>query len=96
MTIKPHDMQLSEEHKQRLAKLAERNGQPWEAVLETLLNQLEQAAPASPSNGAPKSAQEREQAFLDAAGGWADMDVDTWLEDIYEHRQQSSSPAPEL
>lgn len=96
MTINPSDIQLSEEQKQRLAKLAEKNGQPWENVVDAMLNQFEHAKPASPSNGATKSDQEREQAFLEAAGGWADMDVDTWLEDIYEQRHQSSSPPPEL
>jgi predicted HD phosphohydrolase len=96
MTINPSDIQLSEEHKQRLAKVAEQNGQPWEDVVDAMLHQLEHAKLASQSNGATKSDQEREQAFLEAAGGWADMDVDTWLEDIYEQRQQSSSPPPEL
>jgi hypothetical protein len=95
MTIKPSDIQLSEEHKQRLAQVAEKNGQQWEDLVEAMLNRLEQTTPAPQSNGTAKSEQEREQAFLEAAGGWADMDVDTWLEDIYEQRNQSSSPPPE-
>ena len=96
MAIHTNDIQLSEEHKQRLAEVAEKNGQPWQDLIDAALAHLEHAATSSEPDGTSKSEQEREQAFLEAAGGWADMDVDTWLEEIYDQRLRSSRPAPKL
>src|SRR4051794_2964009 len=36
------------------------------------------------------------EAFLASAGGWADVDVDTFLEDMNESREHSSRPPVEL
>jgi hypothetical protein len=36
------------------------------------------------------------KAFLSSAGSWADVDIDTFLKDIYESRERSSRPPVEL
>lgn len=33
-----------------------------------------------------------DEAFLSAAGGWADVDIDTFLKDIHESRRSSRPP----
>ena len=35
---------------------------------------------------------EDDEAFLSAAGGWADVDIDTFLKDVYESRKSSRPP----
>jgi hypothetical protein len=35
---------------------------------------------------------EDDEAFLAAAGGWSDVDIDAFLKDIYESRQSSRPP----
>ena len=35
---------------------------------------------------------EDDEAFLSAAGGWADVDTDAFLKDIYESRKSSRPP----
>mgnify|MGYP001552155958 CR=1 FL=1 len=35
---------------------------------------------------------EDDEALLSAAGGWADVDTDAFLEDIYESRRSSRAP----
>lgn len=85
---------LSQMEKQSLSALAEKSGDDGvRAAVDAYLERGDE--PAEP-NGAAKSDQAREQAFREAAGGWADMDVDTWLKAIYDQRLRSSRPAPEL
>jgi NADPH-dependent glutamate synthase beta subunit-like oxidoreductase len=36
------------------------------------------------------------EAFLSAAGSWADVDVDAFLADVYESRRRSTRPPVEL
>ncbi len=47
-------------------------------------------APAKPRRGAVTK--EDDEAFLSAAGGWADVDIDSFLKDIYESRKSSRPP----
>jgi len=36
------------------------------------------------------------EAFLSAFGGWSDVDVDTFIENVYESRRKSSQPPVQL
>jgi PHD/YefM family antitoxin component YafN of YafNO toxin-antitoxin module len=40
--------------------------------------------------------EEDRQAFLSSAGGWSDVDIDEFIQDIYESRRMSSRPPVEL
>jgi hypothetical protein len=46
----------------------------------------------SPKSGRKTVTKEDDEAFLSAAGGWADVDIDAFLEDIYESRKSSRPP----
>ena len=90
MTMNPAD--LSPRERRALSDLAAKSQD--KALRTAVTAYLERSAKKSASDGAAGS--EQEQAFLEAAGGWDDMDVDTWLEEIYARRLQSSRRAPEL
>lgn len=90
MTMNPAD--LSPKERRALSDLAAKSQD--EALRTAVTAYLERSAEKSEPDGAAGS--EQEHAFLEAAGGWDDMDVDTWLEEIYAQRLQSSRRAPEL
>ncbi len=46
----------------------------------------------STESGRDLVSQEDDEAFLSAAGGWADVDIDAFLKDIYESRKSSRPP----
>ncbi|MEX0713644.1 MAG: hypothetical protein WD278_14990 [Pirellulales bacterium] len=51
MSISPDQIVLSEEQKQRLARLAEQTGRPWDEVFVDALSTFEQLSLAKPQNG---------------------------------------------
>ena len=81
MTMNPTD--LSPRERRALSDLAAKSQE--EASRAAVTAYLERSAKKSETNGAAESKQEH--AFLEAAGGWDDMDVDAWLEEIYTQRQ---------
>jgi len=97
MATDPNDIHLTQEDKHLLATLVDGSGkQLSEALREAVTTYLEHSAPASKPNGVQISSSESEQAFLRAAGAWADLDADTLLEEIYTQRSRSTRPEPQL
>jgi hypothetical protein len=97
MATNPNDIRLSEVDKQMLAALVDRSGKALsEALREAVTTYLERATSASEPDGAQDSDNEREHAFLRAAGTWADMDADALLAEMYAQRLRSSRPEPQL
>ncbi len=92
MAMNPTD--LSPRERRALSDLAAKSQD--ETLRTAVTAYLERSAKKSASDGAVRSEQERERAFLESAGGWDDMDVDAWLEEIYTQRLQSVRRAPEL
>ena len=92
MTINPTD--LSPEDQQVLSELADKSQD--EALRGAVSAYLERSGKSSGPNGVQNSKEERKAAFRSVAGAWSDMDVDTWLEEIYASRSRSSRPLPEL
>ena len=90
MAMNPTD--LSPRERRALSDLAAKSQD--EALRTAVTAYLERSAKKSEPDGAAGSEQER--AFLESAGGWDDMDVDAWLEEIYTQRLQSVRRAPEL
>jgi hypothetical protein len=83
MTIDPTDIHLTQEDKEVLAALVDGSGKDLSTALrEAVTSYLERSASASKPNGVQVSSSECEQAFLRAAGAWADADTDTLLKEI--------------
>jgi hypothetical protein len=62
-------------------------------VIEKGEGELVEVKPVTPSKlGRRRMTKEDDEAFLSAAGGWADVDVDALLKDIYESRRSSRPP----
>ena len=97
MATDPNDIHLSQKDKLILAALVDGSGQKLsEALQEAVTAYLERSVPASKPNGVQASGNESEQAFLRAAGAWADLDTETLLEEIYTQRSRSTRPEPQL
>jgi len=97
MATDPNDIHLTQEDKLVLATLVDGSDKELsEALREAVTTYLERSAPAAKPNGVQVCGTEREQAFLRAAGTWADMDTDTLLEEIYTQRSRSTRPEPHL
>lgn len=97
MLTDPNDIQLTQDDKRLLATLIEESGKDLsEALREAVTAYLGRSAFTSKPNGAQTSGHEREQAFLRAAGAWADVDTDTLLEEIYTQRLRSTRPEPQI
>ncbi|MBI3795720.1 MAG: hypothetical protein HY268_01970 [Deltaproteobacteria bacterium] len=97
MATDPNDIRLSPADKQVLATLVDGSGKELsEALQEAVALYLDRSAPTSKANGAQDSENKRQQAFLQAAGVWADMDTDVLLEEIYTQRLRSTRPEPQL
>ena len=97
MATDPNDIRLSPADRQILAALVDRSGKELsEALREAVTFYLDRSAPTSKVNGAQDSENKREQAFLRAAGAWADIDTDALLEEIYTQRLRSTRPEPQL
>jgi hypothetical protein len=62
-------------------------------VIEKGEGKLVEVKPVAPPKSDRKAvAKEDDEAFLSAAGGWADVDIDTFLKDIYSSRESSRPP----
>jgi hypothetical protein len=62
-------------------------------VIEKGEGELVEIKPVSSTKAGRKAVtKEDDEAFLSAAGGWADVDIDAFLEDIYESRKSSRPP----
>ena len=98
MLTNPNDIQLTQDDKQLLSMLVEESGKDLsEALREAVTAYLERSAfMVKPNGGIQTPDHEREQAFLRAAGAWADVDTDTLLEEIYTQRLHSTRPEPQL
>ena len=97
MATDPNNIHLTQEDKHVLAALVDGSGKDLsEALREAVTTYLERSAPVSKPNGVQVSSHEHEQAFLRAAGAWADADTDTLLEEIYTQRSRSTRPEPQL
>jgi hypothetical protein len=96
MATDPNDIRLSPADKQVLATLVDGSGKELsEALQEAVTLYLDRSA-STEANGVQDSENKREQAFLRAAGAWADMDTDALLEEIYMQRLRSTRPEPQL
>jgi hypothetical protein len=96
MATDPNDIRLSPADKQVLAALVDRSGKELsEALREAVTLYLDRSAPTK-ANGAQDSENKRAQAFLRAAGAWADVDTDALLEEIYTQRLRSTRSEPQL
>ena len=89
-----HPTDLSPIDQQALAELADKSKD--EALREAVNAYLARSGTSPEPNGTPLSKEKRQAAFRSVAGAWSDMDVDTWLEEIYAARSRSSRPLPEL
>lgn len=87
-----HPTGLSPEDQQVLSELA--NKSQDKALREAVNAYLKRSGKSSESNGSLDSEEEREQAFLRAAGAWHDMDTDKLIEEIYEQRLRQTRPEP--
>jgi hypothetical protein len=97
MATNPNNIHLSQEDKKVLADLVDESGKELsEALQEAVTLYLERLAPPSKANGEQSLENERERAFLQAAGTWADVDTDTLLAEIYAQRLRSPRPEPQL
>jgi hypothetical protein len=97
MTTDPNDIHLTQEDKEVLATLVDESGKDLSVALrEAVTTYLEGSAPASESNRVRGVDIERAQAFLRAAGAWAELDTDKMLEEIYTQRSRSTRPEPQL
>jgi len=97
MTTDPNDIHLTQEDKEVLATLVDESGKDLSVALrEAVTTYLEGSAPASESNRVRGADTERAQAFLRAAGAWAELDTDKMLEEIYTQRSRSTRPEPQL
>jgi hypothetical protein len=98
MATNPNNIHLSQEDKQVLADLVDESGRELsEALQEAVTLYLERLAPTSnKANGEQNFENERERAFLQAAGTWADVDTDTLLAEMYAQRLRSPRPEPQL
>jgi hypothetical protein len=96
MATDPNDIRLSPADRQVLATLVDGSGKELsEALQEAVTLYLDRSAPTE-ANGVQDSENKREQAFIRAAGAWADMDTDALLEEIYTQRLRSTRPEPQL
>jgi hypothetical protein len=97
MATDPNDIHLTQEDKRVLTTLVDKSGKELsEALREAVTTYLERSAPAAKPNGTQNSDKECEQAFLRAAGAWADLDADTLLKKIYTQRLHATRPEPQL
>jgi len=97
MATDPSTIHLTPEDMRVLAVLVDGSGKDLsEALREAVTTYLERATPASKPNGTQAAGHEQEQAFLRAAGAWADLDTDTLLEEIYMQRSRSTRSEPQL
>jgi hypothetical protein len=63
-------------------------------LVESETGELVEVKPVTPAKSHRRTVtQEDDEAFLSAAGGWSDVDIDTFLKDIYESRLSSRPPA---
>ena len=81
-----------------LARLAEEVRDSREPrILKRENEELAILMPITTSSTQPRmSTEEDREAFLSAAGSWADVDTDALIEQIYESRRSSSRPPVEL
>lgn len=97
MATDPNDIRLTLEDKHVLATLIDESGQELsEALREAVTTYLDRSVPTAQPNGGQPFDDECAQAFLRAAGAWADLDADTLLEEIYSQRVRSTRPEPQL
>jgi hypothetical protein len=98
MAIDPNRIHLTLADKHLLAELVEATGKELsEALREAVTAYLQRSTLLTPKpNGIQTSSDEREQAFLRAAGAWVDLDTDTLLEEIYTQRLRSTRSEPQL
>lgn len=61
-------------------------------VIEDGEGKLVEVKPVAPAKARRVVTKEDDEAFLSAAGGWADVDIDSFLKDIYESRKSSRPP----
>ena len=83
-----------DEFSKNLARIFERVISEGESIViekgEGELVEVKSIAPAKSRRGVVTK--EDDEAFLSAAGGWADVDIDSFLKDIYESRKSSRPP----
>jgi hypothetical protein len=83
-----------DEFAENLAHIFERvirEGEP--VVIETGAGELVAIKPAAHAKPRRRrKIKEDDEAFLSAAGGWADVDIDAFLKNVYESRQSSRPP----
>jgi hypothetical protein len=97
MAMNPNDIHVSQEDKQVLAVLVDRSQKELSVALREAVNAyLEHLSLPSKPNGNQTSDNNREQAFLRAAGSWTDVDTDALLEENYEQRLRSTRDEPQL
>ena len=98
MATDPNNIFLSQEDKHLLAKLVDESGKALSDALREAVTiyLLERSTSTSKPNGTQDARDEREQAFLRAAGTWADVDTDALLEEIYSQRLRATRPEPQL
>ena len=97
MATDPNNIFLSQEDKHLLAKLVDESGKALsDALREAVTIYLSERSTATQPNGTQDARGEREQAFLHAAGTWADVDTDALLEEIYSQRLHATRPKPQL
>jgi hypothetical protein len=83
-----------EEFSTNLTEVIERVIHEHESVLvESESGELVEVKPVSPAKSRKREfTKEDDEAFLSAAGGWKDVDIDRFLKDIYESRRSSRPP----
>jgi hypothetical protein len=83
-----------EEFSENLARIFDRVISEGESiVIEKGEGELVEVKPVTSSkSGRRVVTTEDDEAFLSAAGGWADVDIDAFLKDIYESRKSSRPP----
>lgn len=83
-----------DEFSDNLARILERVIREGESiVIEKGEGELVEVRPVTPAKPIRRVVtREDDEAFLSAAGGWADVDIDTFLKDVYESRKSSRPP----
>jgi hypothetical protein len=83
-----------EEFSENLVRIFDRVISEGESiVIEKGEGELVEVKPVTPAkSGRRVVTKEDDEAFLSAAGGWADVDIDAFLKDIYESRKSSRPP----
>jgi hypothetical protein len=89
----PDLLRLAEEVRRRNSATVLRNGSEDVAVMMPVVSTGKRKATRSPFR--KKSAADM-AAFFASFGGWKDVDTDRLKADIYESRNRSTSPRPEL